>query len=94
MSVDKEYVQKLVQNTASLLKKAPMLTVPQAIRAANFSSAQSTTPSLQMRVRGLLMNLKFVADAPPIHVNFTLPMPTVSTLSSPPDAAASVAART
>jgi hypothetical protein len=74
-----------------------MLSVPQAMRAVNFSSTQSTYPALQMRVRRLLSNPKFVADtpSPPTrHVNFSTPMPTVSTLSTPLVATASVATST
>lgn len=75
---------------ASLLKMAPMLTVPQGMRAANFSSAQSTNPALQMRVRRMLAK----DTPPPTNVDITSPMPTVSTLSTPPAAPASTSATT
>ena len=96
MSANESYLQKLVLKTASLLKKAPMLTVPQAMRAANFSSTQSTDPALQMRVRRMLPSRKNVDDiTPPDDVILTSPMPTVSTLSTPPPmAAASVSVAT
>jgi len=86
MSTDESTIQKLVKKAASLLKKAPMLTVPQAMRAANFSSAQSTNPALQMRIRRMLSNPKFAIDAPPTTINTSSPMPTISTLSTPPEA--------
>ena len=56
MPSDEVTIQKLVAKAAPLLKKAPMLTVPQGMRAAIFSSAQSTNPTLQMRVRRMLSN--------------------------------------
>ena len=65
MSANKSYLQKLVLKTTTLLKKAPVLTVPQALRAANFSSTQSTDPALQMRVRRMLPSRKNVDDITP-----------------------------
>jgi hypothetical protein len=44
MSANEIYLQKLIRGTISLLKSAPVLTVPQAMRVANFSSAQSCPP--------------------------------------------------
>jgi len=83
MSANESYLQKLVLKTASLLKKAPMLTVPQAMRAANFSSTQSTDPALQMRVRRMLPSRKNVDDiTPPDDVILTSPMPTNPTNSN------------
>ena len=84
MSTDESTIQKLVAKAASLLKMAPVLTVPQAMRAANFSSAQSTNPALQMRICRMLSNPKFAFDTSPTSINTSSPMPTISTLSSPP----------
>ena len=88
MSTDEVDVQKLATKAASLLLKAPILTtVPQAMCAAKFSDAQSTNPALQMRVRRMLSNNKKEAySLPPVGVSVDIssPMPTVSTLSSPP----------
>ena len=87
MSTDEVDVQKLATKAALLLLKAPILTVPQAMRAAKFSDAQSTNPALQMRVRRMLSNNKKEAySLPPVGVSVDIssPMPTVSTLSSPP----------
>ena len=94
MSADEVTIQKLVVKTASLLKKAPMLTVPQAMRAANLSSEKSKNPALQMRVRRMLSNPKHAVDTPPTSIDITSPMPTISTLSPPPVAPASVSATT
>ena len=94
MSADEETLWKLVMKAASLLKKAPMLTVPQAMCAANFSSEQNTNPALQMRVRRMLSNPKFAVDTPPTSIDITSPMPTVSTFSPPPVAPASISAAT
>jgi hypothetical protein len=80
MSANKNYLQKLVRKTTTLLKSAPMLTVPQAMRAANFSSAQSADPTLQMRVGRALKKSKVDDIPPPNNVELTSPMPTVSTL--------------
>ena len=90
MSSDEVTIQKLVAKAASLLKNAPKLTVLQGMRAANFSSAQSTNPALQMRVRRMLSNQKFAVDTPPTNVDITSPMHTISILSSPPVAPASI----
>ena len=43
--------QKLVNKAVALLVKAPMLTVPQSMRAAKFTILQSEDRALQMRVR-------------------------------------------
>ena len=92
MSTDEVTIQKLVAKAASLLKKAPMLTVPQA---TNFSSEQSTNPALQMRVRRMMLLSKKQGDITSfpmeMNVDISLPMPTVSTLASPPIAAAAAA---
>jgi hypothetical protein len=88
MSASKSYIQKMVQKSASLLKSALVLTVPQAMRAANNSLAQSSNPALQMRVRHALKRKRNVDDTPPDDVKLTSPMPTVSTLSTPPTVAA------
>ena len=90
MSSDEVTNQKLVAKAASLLKKAPMLTVPQGMHAANLSSAQSTNPALQMRVHCMLSNPRFAVDAPPTNVDITSPMHTISILSSPPVDPASI----
>jgi hypothetical protein len=88
MSANENYLQKLVRKTTTLLKSAPMLTVPQVMHAANFLSAQSTDPTLQMRVRCTLKKSKVDDIPPPNNVELTSPMPTVSTLSTPPTVAA------
>ena len=95
MSTDEVTIQKLVAKAASLLKKAPMLTVPQAMRAAIFSSEQSTNPALQMRVRRMMLLSKKQGDITSfpmeMNVDISSPMPTVSTLASSPIAAAAAA---
>ena len=94
MSTDEDAVQKLVGKAASLILKAPILTVPQAMRAANFSSAQSTNPALQMRVRRMLVRKKNENDTSfPVEMNIDIssPMPTVSTLASTPMATVAAA---
>jgi hypothetical protein len=88
MSANNSYLQKLVQKTATLLKRAPMLTVPQAMRAANFLSAQSADLALQIRVCRTLKKTKVDDIPPPNDVELTSPMPTVSTLTTPPTVAA------
>jgi hypothetical protein len=82
------YLQKLVRKTATLLKRALMLTIPQAMRAANFSSTQSADLTLKMRVRRALKKTKVDDIPPPNNVELTSPMPTVSTLTTPPTVAA------
>ena len=78
-------VQNKVKAAASILKKAPFLKVPQAMRAAKFSDAQSSNPALQMRVRRARAAL-----APIEHtligssIELSSPIPTLSTLSSTP----------
>ena len=47
-----------------------------------------------MRIRRMLSNPKFAVDTPPTNVDITSPMPTVSTLSSPPVAPAISSATT
>ena len=95
MSTDEDAVQKLVGKAASLILKAPILTVPQAMRAANFSSAQSTNPALQMRVRRMLgvrkKNENDMSFPVEMNIDISSPMPTVSTLASTPMATAAAA---
>ena len=86
MSSNKPDIQNLVKATVTLLLKAPMLTVPQAMRAGNFSDAQSKNPALQMRVRRALSTTTTTginhSSIIGHDVNFSSPMPTISTFSS------------
>ena len=97
MSSSDSYDQKLVRAMASLLLKVPMLTVPQAMRAAKFSSAQSSHPALQMRVRCALSTMKGKRKSSLIggSVDISSPMESMSEFStSPPSAASTSAAST
>lgn len=51
-------LQKWVRKAASLIISAPVLMVPQAMRAANFTDAQSRDPTLQQRVRRMVASVK------------------------------------
>ena len=83
MSSTKDDIQNKVSTTASILKKAPFLKVPQAMRAANFSDAQSHNPAMQMRVHRYLAN----NNSAPNHFNTIVtiesPMPTSMSTNIP-----------
>ena len=77
--------QKLVNKAVALLLKAPMLTIPQTMRAVKFTIAQSEDRALQMRVRRAFdgaskknSNGKHVGS----EVNLTSPMPSMSTVTT------------
>ena len=50
--------QKRAKKAASLLIDAPVLMVPQAMHAANFTDAESRNPMLQQRVRRMIATMK------------------------------------
>ena len=85
MSTDEDAVQKLVGKAASLILKAPILTVP----------PQSTNPALQRRVRRMLgvrkKNENDMSFPVEMNIDISSPMPTVSTLASTPMATAAAA---
>ena len=51
MSVNDIDIKKRAEMAATLLIRAPVLKVPQAMRAAEFTLEQSQNPTLQQRVR-------------------------------------------
>ena len=51
MSVNDIDIKKHAEMAATLLIRAPILKVPQAMRAAEFTIEQSQNPTLQQRVR-------------------------------------------
>jgi hypothetical protein len=79
MSTIQDDVQKLVDRAVVLSIKAPMLTLPQIMRAAKFTNAQSEDRALQMQVC-------HAKNAPTPHIGSEVylasPMPTVSTVTN------------
>ena len=71
--------------TLRILQKAPILTVPQAMRAAKFSDRESREPTLQQQVRRLVEKSNRPSKPRP---NPTSPVPNVGTvltaLKAPP----------
>ena len=51
MSSIEDDVQELISRAVTLSIKAPLLSLPQIMRAAKFTNAQSEDRALQMRVR-------------------------------------------
>jgi hypothetical protein len=92
MSLIESDDDNLIRKCASLLLKAPMLTLPQAMRASQFSDAQSKNPAMQMRVR------RYIAkhhSTSPKAVYTSSPVNTMSMLTpQPPASAVSVIAST
>ncbi len=83
MSTIQDDVQKLVNRAVVLSIKAPLLTIPQIMRAAKFTDAQSEDHALQMQVRHTIERMN--KDAKISHVgseiNLTSPVPTMSTVT-------------
>ena len=76
--------QKLVNKAVALLVKAPMLTIPQSMRAAKFSIAQSEDRALQMRVRRAFNIASKNSNGKHIggEVYLASPMPSMSTVTT------------
>ncbi len=86
MSSIEDDVQQLISRAVTLSIKAPMLTLPQVMRAAKFTNAQSEDRGLQMRVRRAAKSKGPSKSAPtPPHigseVDLDTPMPTVLTVT-------------
>ena len=85
MSLIKDDDQQLISRAVALLIKAPMLTLPQIMRAAKFTIAQSEDRALQMRVRRASKSKCSSKNTPTPHIGSEVdlgsPMPTVSTVT-------------
>ncbi len=87
MSSIEDDVEQLISRAVTLSMKAPMLTLPQIMRAAKFTNTQSEDRALQMRVRRASESKhpsKYAPTPPHIgsEVDLDTPMPTVSTVTN------------
>ena len=88
MSVSDVDLQKWVQKAASLLIDAPVLKVPQAMLAINFSTEESKDPAMQMKVRRKFATMTKLHNAMStvlVGETVSVPccsLPTTSTISS------------
>jgi len=87
MSVSDTDLKKRVKKAASLLFHAPVLKVPQAMRAANFTNEESSDPTMQMKVRRAFKAMKEMVQKTESKiigrsVSVLFLSPTTSTISS------------